>query len=162
MTYSLRHVTLIVLAVLVMSAALVPARLHGQTPQAPPKSAEPARKPGTAMALDGTNWRLTHLGKEAITTPASTRAASLQFHATERRVSGSTGCNRLSGRYKHDGQRLSLPPLETTRMICPDAIDIESRFLAALQKVARYRIVGSQLNLYDAKGVLLARFAARS
>jgi heat shock protein HslJ len=114
------------------------------------------------MPFENTIWNLTHLGTEAVKVTSGTRRASLQFHADAERVSGSAGCNRLSGQYKRKANALSFTPLVTTRMVCPDAMDVESRFLMALGQVARCRILGSRLELYDAKGTLLARLEADS
>jgi hypothetical protein len=39
-------------------------------------------------------------------------------------------------------------------------MDIETAFLAALGKVAKWRVVGQQLELSDSTGMVLARFEA--
>ena len=137
-------------------APTTPAPPKAATPKSPPpKGVAAPRVSGPALPLEGTAWKVTHVETQAVAGPVTTRSPGLLFNAAERRVSGSTGCNRLSGRYKLDGARLTFPPFATTRMVCPDAIDLESRVLAALERVARYRIVGQRLEFLDAKGVVV-------
>ena len=115
-----------------------------------------------AMApFEGTVWRLTHLGKTPIAAPADGREATLQFLGASSQVTGSTGCNRLSGRYTRNGNQLSLGPLATTRMACLGQNDLEPRFLAALERVAAYRVTENTLELSDASGEVLARFEGK-
>jgi putative lipoprotein len=69
------------------------------------------------------------------------RLQSVLEIATDGRVSGSGGCNRMSGSATIDGARISFSPLAATRMACtPAAMDQESRFLAALGEVRRWEI----------------------
>lgn len=124
----------------------------------PPPAAGRATAPDQPVTLESTTWTLTHLGLDPVAPPSSSRAPSLRFHAPERRVSGATGCNRLSGSYTREGNKLRFLPLVTTRMLCPNAMDLEARFLGVLERVTRFRIVGTRLNLYDVKGVVVARF----
>lgn len=49
------------------------------------------------------------------------------------RVSGTTGCNRISGTYEIDGNVVTIGPLATTRMACPPPLMArETALLAAL------------------------------
>ncbi len=83
--------------------------------------------------------------------------------AADGRVSGSGGCNRISGKADISGERISFSPLAATRMACAPAImDQETKFLAALNDVRTWRIDGrrGKLFLLDAQGnevLLLAR-----
>ncbi|MCG5535226.1 META domain-containing protein [Ectothiorhodospira mobilis] len=55
------------------------------------------------------------------------------------RVTGSTGCNRFFGPYTLTGEGLTLGPLATTMMACPQALmDQERRVLQALEAVRRF------------------------
>jgi heat shock protein HslJ len=47
-----------------------------------------------------------------------------------------------------------------TMMACPTGMEQEQRFLEALQRVERYRIRGSHLEMLDATGAVVARFEA--
>lgn len=111
--------------------------------------------------LTGTDWQLVSLGGEAVT-PAEGRARpSLTLDAAAARAGGSDGCNRFTGSYALAGDRLSFGQLASTMMACMDGMDVAQRYTAALDATARYRTLGTHLELYDAAGAALARFEAR-
>src|SRR5262249_55580307 len=88
-------------------------------------------------------------------------AADLGLSITfaERTVSGFGGCNRFSGKYTLDGQKLEMGQLAHTLIACPDPGDtVERAYLAALEKVAAWSIDGTELVLSDASGSELLRF----
>lgn len=56
-------------------------------------------------------------------------------------VSGSGGCNRMAGKAKIAGNRLSFGPIASTKMACPPAaMNQEAKFFAALADVRGWRI----------------------
>ena len=76
------------------------------------------------------------------------------------RVAGSTGCNRFTGPYTLDGESLALGPLAQTMMAClPPRDAVERAYVAALERVARWRADDGELALLDANGDELLRFA---
>ncbi len=76
------------------------------------------------------------------------------------RVSGSTGCNRFTAAYTLEGDQLELGMIASTRMACaPPLLALEQAYVAALGRVARWRIEGEDLTLSDAQGNELLRFA---
>jgi heat shock protein HslJ len=86
-----------------------------------------------------------------------------RIHPTtrEKRVAGSGGCNRMMGSYTLDGGKLTFSQMAGTRMACPDGMDVEQAFHAALGKVATWRIDGETLELFDAGGASVAEFESR-
>ncbi|MFA9438218.1 META domain-containing protein [Uliginosibacterium sp. sgz301328] len=109
-------------------------------------------------ALQDTYWRLTRLGDQAVRVADRSREPYISFR--EGNVSGNSGCNRLVGTYKQEGDALSFGPIAGTRMACISGMEQEQRFLDALGEVAKWRINGSHLELLDATGRSLARFEA--
>jgi putative lipoprotein len=82
--------------------------------------------------------------------------------AADGKVSGSSGCNRISGKMTIDGAHMSFGPIASTRMACAPAImDQESKFLAALGATRSWQIDEQQdkLILIDAQGVTVLRLA---
>ncbi|WP_172331954.1 YbaY family lipoprotein [Mangrovicoccus sp. HB161399] len=78
------------------------------------------------------------------------------------RVSGSGGCNAISGQAELSGAALSFGPLATTRKLCPPAVmDQEAKFLAALGGTRSWKIDPDRrkLILLDATGRTVAAFA---
>jgi heat shock protein HslJ len=100
-------------------------------------------------------WRLVALGGESV--PAETGGRPIELRFADGKVQGSSGCNRVSGAYTLAGDSLRFGPLATTKMACP-AMELEHRFLEALQSTARWRIASGALELLDASGRTLARF----
>lgn len=90
------------------------------------------------------------------------RLQSVLEIAADSSVSGSGGCNRISGKAVIEGSRISFPPLASTRMACsPAAMDQENRFLATFADTRGWRIDQPQqkLLLLDAGGRPLMRLA---
>lgn len=110
--------------------------------------------------LRGTYWKLVRLDDAPVTVAAQQREAHLVFSADAQRVAGSDGCNRVMGSFELEGDRLRFGPMAATRMACQDNAEQQQRFHEAMQRVERYRIQGSHLELLDGTGVVRARFEA--
>ena len=110
------------------------------------------------LPLDGTYWLTELNGKPALASGGGDRA-HLRFVRDSAIVSGSAGCNRFSGTFRHDGTALHFPPLATTQMACIDdrITAQEHALLAALGATERYALAGDTLTLIGASGTL-ARF----
>jgi heat shock protein HslJ len=77
---------------------------------------------------------------------------------TDSPVSGSDGCNPLTGRWTVTDGVLRFGPLATTMMACPGEIDVVARaVMAALNAAIAYRIDDGVLVLVDAEGAATAR-----
>jgi heat shock protein HslJ len=103
--------------------------------------------------LSGTSWEVTgyNNGKEAVVSLVTGSTISLDF--VDGTVSGKA-CNNYNGAFTEDGTALTIGPLATTRMMCPEAgvMDQETAYLAALQAATVFSLDGSVLTLRDAKG----------
>jgi copper homeostasis protein (lipoprotein) len=88
------------------------------------------------------------------------REPHLIFASSEPRLSGSGGCNRVTGSFGVDGDKLRLRGMGGTMMACPTGMAQEQRILRSFEKVERYRIRGSHLEMLDAARVVIARFEA--
>ena len=61
--------------------------------------------------------------------------------AADGRVSGSGGCNHIAGQAEIQGERITFGPMISTKMACaPAVMDQESKFLAALGDVQRFKV----------------------
>ena len=125
-----------------------------------------ARQPAASGAGDarlrGTWWRLVELeGTPALPGSSAEREPHLVLGADTTSASGSTGCNRFSGRFTLMGDRLRLGPLATTRMACvDDALNRQEQALVrALEATDRAAVEGTTLRLWAGER-LLARFVA--
>ena len=111
--------------------------------------------------LEGTSWRLVSVGGEAVFPREGRTRPVLTLEAAAARAAGSDGCNRFTGGYALEADKLSFGQLASTMMACMDGMEQAQRFTAALGAAARYRSMGIHLELFDAAGTVLARFEAR-
>ncbi len=111
--------------------------------------------------IEGRHWQLVSLDLQPVE-PAANPEQRAQLLFDNGRVTGSGGCNRLSGSYQRNGSRLRIGPLAATRMVCADAGRgaLETRFLAALHATASYRLTDGRLLLLEAGGRTLAVLTA--
>jgi heat shock protein HslJ len=111
--------------------------------------------------LENTDWRLIRLNDKPIVAPSLQHEPNLLFDGKSRHVSGSGGCNQVTGSYELHGDQLTFGQVASTRMACPQGMDTEAAFLEALTKVKKWKIVGRDLELFDAAGKSVALFEAR-
>lgn len=110
-----------------------------------------------AATLENTQWRLSSV--RGVDVPPADRPSNepgLFFRLDSRSFSGSDGCNRLAGSYDRAGDTMRLMSAGTL-MACAGG---ETRLAAALTDVRSYRVIGDQLDLYDASRRPVARFQA--
>ena len=134
----------------------------GEPPVVIPVSASTAQSAPSSSAmkpLEGPYWKAIELAGKPMPAQDPQREAHLQFQAGGR-VSGSDGCNRLTGTYQRSGDRLTFGQMAATQMACVDATDIEGPFREALKNVARFTINADRLEFFDASGTRLAVFSA--
>lgn len=111
--------------------------------------------------LENTYWKLTRLGTTPINITSGTRELHLILQPSSHRVNGFSGCNRLTGGYTLDGNRLTFSQTAGTLMACPNGMDTERVFLDALRQVRTAKVTRQHLEVFDASGKFLARFEAR-
>ena len=129
------------------------------------RASQPAGGEAPAAAgtpLRETYWKLIQLGEKAVSAADQQREPNLIFHTAENRVTGSGGCNRLTGTYMADSHALHFNGVATTQMACIQGMATEMAFLGMLDKVRTWKVTNQQLELYDASDKLLARFTAQA
>ena len=79
----------------------------------------------------------------------------VEFHLTDNRVSGSTGCNRMTGGFEARGRMITFGQMATTRMACPN-MAFEQDFLTALAgKKLTYTVGEGHLLLTDGEDIVM-------
>jgi len=116
--------------------------------------------PSTHAELIGTYWRLDELNGKAVITPEGMKEANMILASGESKVQGFAGCNNFFGQFETADDSLTFSAMGATMMACPEGMDTEQGFLAALGATARYEISGLFLQLYDSDNQLLARLEA--
>ena len=113
-----------------------------------------------SVPLETTHWTLVRLGEKPVTVTAGAQPPSLTLVPDGKSAHGSTGCNRFMGGYRLDGNRLRFTGIAATRMFCADRRELEEQYIRVLDAAARWEIVDSHLELYDAAGARLALLVA--
>jgi uncharacterized lipoprotein YbaY/heat shock protein HslJ len=117
---------------------------------------------GATSPLRETYWKLTRLQGKPVIVAQNLREPNLVFHTKDNRLTGSGGCNDLTSAYKLTVNEITFNGIAATRKACLEGMDTEGEFLAVLENVRSWKILGEHLELYDAGGALLARLEARA
>ena len=106
--------------------------------------------------LSDTQWQLQLLNGESIPEElVVTLTLSSDDNNREGIVFGSTGCNRFSGTYTMDGDRVNINVQVVTVIMCDFGMEIETAFLAALQDPLTYQIEFNRLVLVSETNALV-------
>jgi putative lipoprotein len=108
--------------------------------------------------LENTTWKVTRLGEKDVAPNENQRAAYIVLESSDHRVSGSGGCNRITGTYTVEKQTIHFGPIASTMMACPKGMDTEKDFMQALDAARKWKVQGDELELYGEGGNLLIRF----
>lgn len=85
------------------------------------------------------SWELQNMNGESAAATFSANIPTLTFNFSEKRISGSGGCNRYNGPFTFAGNELDVKQLVTTRMACEN-MDGENTFINLLQGVSELQI----------------------
>jgi heat shock protein HslJ len=113
---------------------------------------EPAAGSG---ALYQSEWKLTEVQGEMV--PPGSKAMLAFTAAQPNKVSGSTGCNRMSGTFELSGAHtIAFSPLATTKMACLDsnANALEQKFTNALMQTNGWGIDDNMLLLKNGEATV--------
>lgn len=112
------------------------------------------------LSLENVRWQLESvdglplpddISVNILFNPATSPAAQ----GADNTVNGSAGCNTFFAPYTLSGDSFSAGPFGLTRMICAETImQIEQAFLAGLENVESYQIIGSHLEIQTNTGLL--------
>ena len=111
------------------------------------------------LGLFGKTWTLTEMDGRKF----SADKPNIEFNRDQKRVSGSSGCNRFSGTFEIHGSMVKFSRIAATKMACLDVElqQVETTFLQLLETTTRFDVKGSTLRLY-AKHVPVLVFAERA
>jgi len=117
---------------------------------------KPATQALSEQTLEGAAWTLVELEGQPAPLGADARAISISFAA--QRASGFSGCNRFTGAYTLEGNRLGFGNLAVTRMACAQGMQTEDAVLDALGRVALASLEDGRLRMSDGDSTLLMIF----
>jgi heat shock protein HslJ len=88
----------------------------------------------------------------------ATAGIGFKFDQAAQKIMGNGGCNKFSAPFTLDGTNLSFGNAMSTKMACPN-LELESKFMSALSQVKSIKKVGSNFQLRDGAGKVLAALA---
>lgn len=105
---------------------------------------------GDEAVLDRARWQLTAINDQQVAETLAGRAVTIRFEDGE--AGGSAGCNSYGGSYEAnpgDGS-IAFSGVFATLMACEDdaVMQLEARFLQALNSATRYETEGDTLRLF--------------
>jgi putative lipoprotein len=115
-----------------------------------------------AAVLESTYWKLVRLGESPVAAASGQREPHPILDPQAHRVSGSGGCNRMTGGYELKRDRLAFGQMAGTLMACPQGMDTEKAFLQALGQASAFKIAQQRLELFDGTGKLVESFEAQT
>lgn len=106
-------------------------------------------EPPLRDVLDDSIWEVTDLNSEPLI-PETT--LTIRFH--NRKVNGSSGCNRFNGRYQVEGDTITISIREATTDNClnPGIMDQEKAFMKYLQDATGFHLQGQEMTIFMRDG----------
>jgi heat shock protein HslJ len=117
--------------------------------------------PSRTTPLEGTHWKAIELAGKPIPTHDAKREAHLLFQAGGR-LSGSDGCNRITGSYKLKGDAVSFSQGAGTQMACINTGAIERDVRDALKSATRLTTAGGSSGTVRCDGQTRSRAGAQA
>lgn len=128
----------------------------------PPDAPKPKRQPGRDDSpIKNKRWKLVLLNGEAIrVTDKFTGDPYITLGLHSEKVTGSGGCNRFGGKYTLNGNKISFSGFAATKMMCEDAMTVETPFLKGLETVDGFIMDGEDHMWLTSGGNRIMRFKA--
>jgi len=123
-----------------------------------PSDRDEKQEKGEALTPENTVWVLESYGDpDDLNSILEDTEITAELSSTEKRVSGSAGCNKYFAGYEINQNELTLTsPVGSTRMACPEAVmNQEAEYLEILQNIESFDIEGDQLRIVSGDKVLL-------
>lgn len=105
--------------------------------------------PGIPQPPLSGHWDLVELGGTKV---GEDRRPNIVFSEAE--VSGFAGCNQFQGSFEQERETLEFGPVASTRMYCEESADLETRYLAMLERTTRFTVAGNRLSLFSGDELL--------
>jgi heat shock protein HslJ len=109
--------------------------------------------------LAGTNWVAVELMGKAVSKTEDHPVVSLQLHDLDKKLTGFSGCNTVSGGYEVSHEDLKFDPVTVTRVACVGE-HMEPQYLQALAGTKTFSVSPNTLELRDMNGKVLGKFQA--
>jgi heat shock protein HslJ len=110
-----------------------------------------------AVKPEGVRWVLQSYGTSGnMTNAAADKEAWIEFKSADKSVSGNAGVNSFGGKYKIDGNKLTIDSLMQTLMAGPEPLmNQEKAFMQILASARGLTIEGQKLTITATEGILI-------
>lgn len=111
--------------------------------------------------LENRYWRLIEIQGKAVSVSADQREPYLVLRSTDMNLTGSGGCQWLSGSYQRSAQTIEISPQwgNVENADCPaQALAQQQAFIDVLRRSVSWRVLADRLNFRDSQGDVVARF----
>lgn len=109
------------------------------------KNMDSANQPD--MLTTVAEWELSSINGTAPIADQYSRGLPSAAFTKENKISGHGGCNRYSGEYTIDGEKISLGKMLSTKMFCPGGG--EEMYMKALGSVTAFKVNKDKLTLLN-------------
>jgi heat shock protein HslJ len=110
---------------------------------------------GPLVTFEDTDWVLTELNGEAVEEAESMKRPSIRFDSETGLVAGYSGVNQYSGGYTMESDLPEFGPIRMTMMAGPpEAMELESDFMKALESMTGWRIADGALYLLGGETII--------
>jgi len=110
----------------------------------------------TKTNLTGTTWHLIEIDGQKVHLEEQMQQPYFILDPKEQKWKGIGACNSIDGSYLVKGEVFLIKRLISSRMACPNGMDVETSFIRALNSTETYQINGYLLQLRDQEGVIRA------
>jgi len=115
--------------------------------------------------LENTQWQAAAInnGRGGVVSSATTGLVNAQF--LDGKLTGNGGCNQYSAGYTLEDDKITIGPIMTTRMHCPEPENImqqEQEYLQAITGTRIFTLDTSKLELRSEEGALQVRFGIKA
>lgn len=99
-------------------------------------------------------WVLTKLGNQQMN---ADNPPTLWINLSKNHFSGFAGCNRMGGKITNEKGKIHFGDIFSTKMYCEN-MEIEDKYLDALEKVTSFKVEGDKLFLSDENNNVILNF----
>ncbi len=106
-------------------------------------------------------WQLVEVDGLPVDTAGLMRPAQFTFDKANSRISGSAGCNMITGGFTLEApNKITLSKLAATRMMCQGKMQYEDKFMQTSENIKTWSVTDGVLTLGTADGKTLVRLTA--
>ncbi len=107
-------------------------------------------------SFTGTIWRLIELDSQPVSLMKNEQRPYFLLNSKDKRLKGFGSCNSISGSYLVKGEVFLIKRLISTRMACPNGVEMETAFVRALDATETFRLESDTLKLLDSEERIIA------